>query len=70
MTGEWVKIFPDLGKKLYNDTYKQLYNLIKNKYPALLPLIPATFTMLNEPKTQNESTNYKQYNITNLQKTY
>lgn len=55
MTGEWVKIFPDLGKKLYNDTYKQLYNLIKNKYPALLPLIPATFTMLNEPKTQNES---------------
>jgi len=55
MTGEWVKIFPDLGKKLYNDTYKQLYNLIKNKYPALLPLLPATFTMLNEPKTQNES---------------
>ena len=55
MTSDWVKIFPDLGKKLYVDTYKQLYNLIKNKYPALLPLIPATYTMLNEPKTKNES---------------
>ena len=65
-------IYPKENKKLYQDIYKQLYELISKGYPALLPFVFAdgldTFELSDDEKKINESVkNFNKLIITESQ---
>ena len=59
LEGEYKAIYPKETKKLYQDLYKQLYELISKGYPALLPFVFAdgldSFEISGEEEKINES---------------